>query len=89
LPCVAFNACRHTKGRRIGSGQLRTESDLGDETANITPRPLTVTATGVNKVYDGNTTAMVTLSDNRVAGASLQTGTPPPASQTTSAMLRR
>ena len=30
-------------------------------TANITARALTVTATGVNKVYDGNTTATVTL----------------------------
>jgi hypothetical protein len=37
-------------------------------TANITPRPLTVSATGVNKTYDGTTTATVTLSDNRVAG---------------------
>src|SRR5207245_1828284 len=37
-------------------------------TANITARPLTVSATGVNKVYDGTTTATVTLSDNRVAG---------------------
>src|ERR1700679_4043728 len=37
-------------------------------TADITPRALTVTATGVNKVYDGTTTASVTLSDNRIAG---------------------
>src|SRR5213076_1642134 len=37
-------------------------------TANITARDLTVSATGINKVYDGNTTATVTLSDNRVAG---------------------
>ena len=42
-------------------------------TANITARPLTVTATGVNKVYDGTTTATVTLSDNRVAGDVLAT----------------
>ena len=34
----------------------------------ITARPLTVTATGVNKVYDGTTTATVSLSDNRVSG---------------------
>ncbi len=32
----------------------------------ITPRPLTVTATAKDKVYDGNTTAQVTLTDNRV-----------------------
>src|SRR5439155_25038401 len=37
-------------------------------TANITGRALTVSATGVNKTYDGNTNATVTLSDNRVAG---------------------
>jgi hypothetical protein len=37
-------------------------------TADITARPLTVSATGVNKVYDGTTTATVTLSDNRVSG---------------------
>jgi hypothetical protein len=36
--------------------------------ANITARVLTVTATGINKVYDGTRTATVTLSDNRVAG---------------------
>ena len=37
-------------------------------TATITARSLTVTATGVNKAYDGTTDATVTLSDNRVAG---------------------
>ncbi|HSZ59624.1 MAG TPA: YDG domain-containing protein [Tepidisphaeraceae bacterium] len=40
-------------------------------TANITPRALTVTAIGVNKIYDGTTAASVTLGDNRVAGDSL------------------
>ncbi|MFN8412937.1 MAG: sortase [Anaerolineales bacterium] len=40
-------------------------------TADITARALTVTATGVNKVYDGNATATVTLSDNRVVGDTL------------------
>ena len=37
-------------------------------TANITAATLTVGATGVNKLYDGNTLAQVTLSDNRLAG---------------------
>jgi len=37
-------------------------------TANITARTLTVTAKGVNKVYDGTTNATVTLSDNRISG---------------------
>jgi hypothetical protein len=36
--------------------------------ANITPRSLTVSATGLNKVYDGSTAAIVTLTDNRIAG---------------------
>ena len=36
--------------------------------ADITARALNVTATGVNKVYDGQATATVTYSDNRVAG---------------------
>jgi hypothetical protein len=39
--------------------------------ADITPRVLTVSATGINKVYDGNTIATVTLSDDRVAGDTL------------------
>ncbi|WP_216823559.1 YDG domain-containing protein, partial [Niastella vici] len=42
---------------RSGNGSLAT-----------TARVLTVSATGVNKVYDGNTTATVTLSDNRLSG---------------------
>jgi hypothetical protein len=43
-------------------------------TANITARPLTISATGINKVYDGSTNAAVTLADNRVAGDALATG---------------
>src|SRR5262249_5640475 len=42
-------------------------------TASITARPLTVSATGADKVYDGTTSATVTLSDNRVAGDTLTT----------------
>ncbi|MFQ6759600.1 MAG: filamentous hemagglutinin N-terminal domain-containing protein [Deltaproteobacteria bacterium] len=37
-------------------------------TADITARPLTVTATGVAKVYDGTTAAIVTYADNRITG---------------------
>ena len=37
-------------------------------TASITPRPLTVSATGINKVYDGTTAASVILGDNAIAG---------------------
>lgn len=39
--------------------------------ADITPRALTVIATGVDKLYDGTTAATVTLSDDRLAGDSL------------------
>jgi hypothetical protein len=42
--------------------------------ANITARPLTISAAGINKVYDGSTNAAVTLADNRVAGDALGTG---------------
>jgi hypothetical protein len=34
----------------------------------VTAKGLTVGATGVNKTYDGTTTAAVTLSDNRISG---------------------
>ncbi|NDH07956.1 hypothetical protein EBX93_18925, partial [bacterium] len=37
----------------------------------ITPRPLTVNYSGVNKVYDGLTAATVTTTDNRVSGDTL------------------
>jgi hypothetical protein len=42
-------------------------------TASITPRALTVSATGINKFNDGTTNATVTLSDDRVLGDSLTT----------------
>jgi filamentous hemagglutinin family protein len=40
-------------------------------TADITKAALSVTATGVNKTYDGSTAASATLSDNRIGGDSL------------------
>src|SRR5204863_1512687 len=42
-------------------------------TAAIAARPMAVSATGVNRAYDGTTSATVTLSDNRVTGDSLST----------------
>ncbi|MDR3459478.1 MAG: YDG domain-containing protein [Verrucomicrobiae bacterium] len=69
--------------KRVGSGKTITVTGITvtganaanytlggtntSTTAAITARPLVVTATGVNKVYDGTTTATVTLGDNRVA----------------------
>jgi len=65
------------KGVAVGGISISGGADAGNyslvnttasTTATITQRPLTVAATGVNKVYDGNTTATVTLSDDKVAG---------------------
>ncbi len=53
------------------SGNYALSNTTANASANITPRTLTVTATGVNKLYDGTATATVTLSDDRVAGDSL------------------
>lgn len=49
-----------------------TVSVIANSTASITPRALQVNATGVDKVYDGTLAAIVTYSDNRLAGDSLQ-----------------
>src|SRR5439155_15000985 len=43
-------------------------STTATTTADITARALVVSATGVNKVYDGGTSATATLTDNQVAG---------------------
>ncbi len=40
----------------------------------INKAPLTVTAAGVSKIYDGSRTAAVVLSDNRIAGDNLTDG---------------
>ena len=41
---------------------------IASASANITARALTITATGQNKVYDGNTSATLTLASDKVAG---------------------
>ena len=55
-----------TTGTDAGNYVLASTS--ATTAANITPLTLTVTATALDKVYDGTTTATVTLSDDRVAG---------------------
>ena len=55
------------------SGNNYSVSLVDDTTGVITERALIVSATGIDKVYDGNTTATVTLGDNRVAGDTLTT----------------
>ncbi|MFA6014571.1 MAG: YDG domain-containing protein, partial [Gallionellaceae bacterium] len=47
----------------------------GTQTVDITPAPLTLSATGINKEYDGLVNAAVTLADNRVTGDVLTIGT--------------
>ncbi len=64
-------------GKTIGvTGITVTDTDSGNYTFNTTAsasatilqRTLTISATGINKVYDGLTTATATLTDDRVAG---------------------
>src|SRR5205085_2908134 len=50
------------------AGNYQLTGTVAYATADITARPLTVTATGVDKVYDSFADASVTLADNRVAG---------------------
>jgi hypothetical protein len=45
-----------------------TFNTTASTTADITARPLTISATGINKIYDGTTVATVTLADDRVSG---------------------
>jgi hypothetical protein len=53
------------------AGNYSLGSTGATATASIARRPLTISPTGVNKVYDGTTSATVTLSDNRVPGDNL------------------
>ncbi len=55
------------------SGANYTVTTVPDTTGVITQAPLTVSATGIDKIYDGTTVATVTLSDNRFAGDVLTT----------------
>ena len=50
------------------AGNYSLTSSTATGTASITVRSLTVSATASDKVYDGNTTATATLTDNRIAG---------------------
>ena len=70
-------------GRTVSvSGITVTGTDSGNytfnttaaTTANITKAALTVTAAGIDKVYNGLASATVTLGDNRVSGDVLTLG---------------
>jgi hypothetical protein len=49
------------------AGDYALANTTSSTTGSITPRTLTVTATGQDRVYDGTTAATVTLSDDRAA----------------------
>ena len=51
-------------GADAGNYHITGQASAG---ADITARALTVSATGVNKVYDGGNTAAIVLRDNRIA----------------------
>jgi hypothetical protein len=56
------------------AGNYTLAATTAGATAAITPRALTASAAGIDKVYDGLATATVTLGDNRVAGDALSLG---------------
>ena len=59
-----------------GTGQAGNYTLGGDTlTGDITPKAITVTATGVDKVYDGNTSANATLASAGVVGNDVVTFT--------------
>ena len=81
VDCSASNG--HFGNKNVGNGKtVAADVELiGDDkanyqltspsattTADISERDLTVTATGVNKVYDGNTNATVNLGTDKVSG---------------------
>src|SRR5204862_1496544 len=45
-----------------------TFNTTASTTASITAKPLAVSAAGIDKGYDGNANATVTLSDDRISG---------------------
>jgi autotransporter-associated beta strand protein len=55
-------------GLTLNGAQAANYTVQGTAAATITPKPLTVTAAGVNRSYDGTTNATVNLSDDKVAG---------------------
>jgi hypothetical protein len=81
---VGTAATQSYNNKNAGTGKALTASGLvmndgngganysisyaNNTTSTITPRALTVSASGTNKVYDGQQSAAVTLGDNRVGG---------------------
>ncbi|HNE12668.1 MAG TPA: YDG domain-containing protein [Accumulibacter sp.] len=55
-------------GTDAGNYRLTGASSLSGNDGRIDPATLSVTYTGQSKVYDGNTSATVSISDNRIGG---------------------
>jgi hypothetical protein len=53
------------------AGNYTLTSSTASGTASITVKSLTISATASDKVYDGNTTATATLTDNKISGDDL------------------
>ncbi len=53
------------------AGNYTLTSATATGTASITVKSLTITATATDKVYDGNTTATASLTDNKISGDDL------------------
>jgi hypothetical protein len=71
---VGDNKALYVTGNLLSGSDAGNYEALLNTTGSITPRTLTATATGVDKVYDGTTAAMVSFSDNRIANDLLELG---------------
>ena len=58
----------HNNPNHPDAGNYTLSSATAATTASIAARSLTISAAGVNRTYDGTTSATVTLTDNRVVG---------------------
>src|SRR5438874_10126574 len=69
---VAMGKAVHVSAITVTGGTEQNDYSVAnttaETTANITPRPLAVTAAGVNRQYDRSAAATVTLSDDRSSG---------------------
>ncbi len=83
VSCVSSTAIAQFANKNVANGKVVTASGftlsgsaaasysigtVNASSANITPRDVAVTATGLDKLYDGNPAATVTLSTNKLTG---------------------
>ena len=65
---VAASPYQITPSGAVGSGLTNYNISYLPAELTVTKKALTITAAGIDKIYDGNTTATVTLGDDRVPG---------------------